>query len=100
MDEFFIQGSFNDWTPDALERHDIQGLWTGTVTLGETGEETFQIIADGNEDKVYHPGQSRCALKAAAIHGPGKSTKDSNWVITGSPGDSYTVEFFQQDKHL
>lgn len=100
-DEFFIQGSFNDWTPDALERHDsIQGLWVGTVTLGDSGEEVFQIIADTDEEKIYHPGQSRCTLKAAAIQGPGKATKDCCWLISGNAGDSYQVEFFQQDKHL
>mmetsp|Transcript_34350 Transcript_34350/g.102640 ORF Transcript_34350/g.102640 Transcript_34350/m.102640 type:complete len:943 (+) Transcript_34350:42-2870(+) len=100
-DEFFVQGTFNDWTPDSLERHDsIQGLWVGTVTIGETGEELFQIIADSDEEKIYHPGQTRCTLKAASIIGPAKATKDFAWLIEGNAGDSYTIEFFQQDKHL
>jgi len=100
-DEFFIQGSHNEWSADALDRHDtIPGLWTGSVTLGDTGEEHFQIIADSDEDKVYHPGMPRCTLKATAIQGPGKATRDNTWLIRGNAGDTYSVEFFQQDKHL
>jgi len=100
-DEFFIQGTHNDWSQDALDRHDsIQGLWTGAITLGQSGEELFQVIADGDEDKVYHPGQPRCTLKAAMIHGPTAASKDKAWLITGAPGDTFTIEFFQQEKHL
>mmetsp|Transcript_54362 Transcript_54362/g.168291 ORF Transcript_54362/g.168291 Transcript_54362/m.168291 type:complete len:943 (+) Transcript_54362:64-2892(+) len=100
-DEFFVQGSHNDWSPEALDRHDtIPGLWTGSITVGSTGEESFQVIADNDEEKVYHPGQSRCTLKATTILGPTKGSKDMAWLIRGAPGDTYTVEFFQQERHL
>nr|AQS99188.1 type I polyketide synthase [Gambierdiscus excentricus] len=100
-DEFFIQGTHNDWSADALDRHDsIQGLWVGSITLSSTGEEMFQVIADNDEEKVYHPGQSRCTLKATTIQGPAKVGKENTWLISGSPGETYTIEFFQQEKHL
>jgi len=100
-DEFFIQGSHNSWSPEVLERHDsISGLYTGSIALGKTGEEQFQIIADSDEEKVYHPGQPRCTLKAAKIEGPAKASKEMNWLIKGSPGDTYTIEFFQQERNI
>merc|ERR1740129_1406415 len=100
-DEFFVQGSHNDWSPEVLDRHDtIPGLWTGAITIGSSREEQFQVIADNDEEKIYHPGQSRCTLKAAKIKGPTKASKEMTWLIRGNPGDSYTVEFFQQDRHL
>merc|ERR1712232_771678 len=34
-DEFFIQGTHNNWMPEALERHDsIIGLWMSTLSIG------------------------------------------------------------------
>jgi len=98
-DEFFVQGSHNSWSPEVLDRHDsIQGLYTGSITLGKTGEEQFHIIADGNEEKVYHPGKPKCTSKALRIQGPSRVSKES-WLIRGAPGDTHTVEFFWQDNY-
>merc|ERR1712151_1259963 len=98
-DEFFVQGSHNDWTPDPLEKHDsIPGLWVGTVEIGSSGETEIQIVADGDKEKIYHPQTSKCTLKAAPIVGPGKAGKDLSWLVRGNPGATFKIEFFQQDK--
>jgi len=100
-DEFFLQGTSNDWKPEPLERHDyIQGLWVGTLTIGSDGEEEFQIIADQNEEMVYHPAAKRCTQKAARILGPEQVGNGSTWLISGKEGDIFVIEFFQQDAHV
>lgn len=100
-DEFFIQGDHNDWEPDAFERSDsIRGLWTALVMLGSNGEAQFQIICDGDSDRVIHPRLSRCTMKAAKIEGPDKAGRELSWCILGEPGETYRVEFFQQDSHM
>lgn len=99
-DEFAVQGTFSGWSPEVLERHEsIPGLWTGTLTIGSSGEEQFQIIADNDATKIYYPGQQRCTLKAAAIHGPGKAVKENAWLVRGNPGEVFNIEFFQQEKN-
>eukprot|EP00933_Yihiella_yeosuensis_P016901 TRINITY_DN14289_c1_g1_i2.p1 TRINITY_DN14289_c1_g1~~TRINITY_DN14289_c1_g1_i2.p1 ORF type:complete len:948 (+),score=199.89 TRINITY_DN14289_c1_g1_i2:37-2880(+) len=98
-DEFFIQGSFNDWGQDALERHHtIPGLWIGHIEIGSSREELFQIIADNDDEKVYCPQQDYCTFKAAPILGPGTAKRERSWLIRGSPGDKFRIEWFQQEK--
>jgi len=98
-DEFAIQGTFNNWSPDtAMARHStIAGLWVGSIVIGPSGEEEFQIIGDGDPEIIYSPSTARCMSKAAPIKGPGKVGKDMSWLVRGNPGDTYQVEFFQQD---
>merc|ERR1712106_131057 len=99
-DEFAIQGTFNDWDPNTImARHpSIPGLWIGSITVGRTGEEEFQIIADGDPELVYSPSTVRCRAKAAPINGPGRAERELSWLVRGDPGDTLKVEFFQQDE--
>mmetsp|Transcript_33206 Transcript_33206/g.60146 ORF Transcript_33206/g.60146 Transcript_33206/m.60146 type:complete len:946 (+) Transcript_33206:81-2918(+) len=98
-DDFFIQGTFNGWDQDAMERSDaVMGLWTGEITIGSSGQEAFQIIADNDEEKVYCPDRPNCTSKAAPVQGPKTASKEKSWVIRGAPGDSFRIEFFQQEK--
>lgn len=98
-DEFAIQGTINNWAPDeSMSRHaSIPGLWVGSIVVGPTGEEEFQIIADGDAELIYSPSTTRCVSKAAPIKGPGKVDREMSWLVRGIPGDTYKVEFFQQD---
>merc|ERR1719401_1925946 len=69
-DEFFLQGTLNSWTPEPLDRHDtIPGLWVGTITLGESGEDQFQIVADNDATRVYHPNNPYWHYHAGRIWG-------------------------------
>jgi len=100
-DEFYLQGPRNDWEPVALERHEsIDGLWVGTLTIGGSGEEEFQIIADQNPEMVYHPEAGRCTQKSAPILGPEKAGREQTWLVRGAEGDVFRIEFFQQDAHF
>eukprot|EP00747_Dinoflagellata_sp_TGD_P140397 gnl/TRDRNA2_/TRDRNA2_176008_c0_seq1.p1 gnl/TRDRNA2_/TRDRNA2_176008_c0~~gnl/TRDRNA2_/TRDRNA2_176008_c0_seq1.p1 ORF type:complete len:938 (+),score=226.31 gnl/TRDRNA2_/TRDRNA2_176008_c0_seq1:89-2902(+) len=98
-DEFFLRGTFNSWAAEDMERHEsIEGLWTGKIHLGSTGQETFQIMADNDEDMLYFPDMENCTMKAAPVQGPGKAEKTKCWMIKGEPYDTYDIEFFQQGK--
>jgi len=100
-DDFFIRGSHNDWLPQPLERHDyIPGLWTVSLTLGVSGMEEFQVIADENEEMVYHPEMPKCTMRSAPVLGPEKAGKDLAWLLKGNAGDTFRIEFFQQDAHI
>lgn len=94
-DEFHIRGSFNRWKGEPLQKHSsIPGCWVGEIKLGPKGEEEFQILADGQAEKVLIPNQPRCSLKGSVINGPSKVGTDIAWLVEGVPGDIYTVEFF------
>jgi len=94
---FFIQGTFNSWQLGELRRDTvINGLWTFELVVGSSGEEQFQIVADGDISMVYHPPCARCTRKAALVVGPEPAEKEVAWLIQGSPGDMFKVEFFLQ----
>lgn len=97
-DEFSVRGTFNNWIGTPLRRHDtIPGCWVGDIKLSKA-EEEFQILADGEDDKVLCPNQPRCSLKSAMILGPKAQGIENTWLILGSPGEVYTLEFFNQDR--
>jgi hypothetical protein len=98
-DEFALQGTFNNWSPDTtMTRHEsIPGLWIGSIVIGPTGAEEFQVIADADPELIYSPSTARCMSKAAPIKGPGQVDKEMAWLVRGNPGDRFKVEFFQQD---
>lgn len=100
-DDFFVQGTFNEWSPSetAMERHSsIPGLWVATITIGDSGSEEFQIVGDCDPDLVYAPKTESSTSKAAPITGPAATGKEFCWLIRGAPGDSYLIEFFQQEE--
>eukprot|EP00415_Alexandrium_ostenfeldii_P004837 UN4837 len=89
-DSFFLQGSHSNWEPVEMERHDeIEGLWVGQIIVGSEGEVEFQVMADKDVSKVFHPGQRRCTLKASTICGPERVSKEMTWVIQGRPGETF-----------
>jgi len=99
-DEFFLQGTFSNWDVVPLERHaTIPGCWVGEITIGSKGEEEFQVIADRDKEKTYHPNLSRCTQQSTAVEGPGEAGRENSWLVQGEVGEKIRVEFFQQDKH-
>mmetsp|Transcript_71275 Transcript_71275/g.208941 ORF Transcript_71275/g.208941 Transcript_71275/m.208941 type:complete len:943 (-) Transcript_71275:79-2907(-) len=100
-DKFYIRGTFSDWMPEELERHDeFSGLWSGTIMLGAGGQEHFQVIADNDLEKVFHPAERGCTQKCSPVQGPERAGQDLSWVIQGEPGETFTVEFFRAGRHL
>mmetsp|Transcript_59827 Transcript_59827/g.110771 ORF Transcript_59827/g.110771 Transcript_59827/m.110771 type:complete len:942 (+) Transcript_59827:80-2905(+) len=100
-DDFYIQGTFNSWEPEALEPHErIPGLWIGEIVVGKSGEEEFQVLADEDKDMVYYPGMIQCTYKSAPVLGPAGASKEYSWMIKGEPGQKFRIEFFQSGRSM
>nr|AQS99178.1 type I polyketide synthase [Gambierdiscus excentricus] len=93
---FFIRGSFNSFTMDQMTvDSSVIGLHTFEIEMGDTGQETFQIVYNLDENMIFYPAEQNCRRKTVPIMGP--DTPGSNadaWLIKGSPGAYYKVEFF------
>ncbi|CAE8591913.1 unnamed protein product, partial [Polarella glacialis] len=65
---FHLQGSFNLWGLTPMEASAEQpGLFTSTLTVGASGQESFQVAVNGDPDCVLHPSHPRCTRKAAQV---------------------------------
>merc|ERR1712039_699343 len=83
-DSFYLSGSFNDWDYDSMESDiSIEGLFSVSITIGESGTETFQVVAEMDPEMTFYPAMEY-AGKAAAILGPGKTGRDQAWCINGT----------------
>jgi len=96
---YFLTSSANGWMHDAMEQDDmLEGLYSTTIQIGPRGEESFQIVADEDEDMVFYPATSNCHWKSTAVKGPDKASSDKAWCIAGYPGEVYRVEFCKSSK--
>jgi len=97
-ESFTLTGTFNDWDHDILEDDLlVEGLYACSIVLGSKGEETFQVVADRDEDMTFHPDIAKCTSKSFPVKGPDKVDKEKAWCIKGDPGSQYRVEFFKSD---
>jgi len=97
VDSFQIQGTLTSWQLLSLEPSEEEpGLWCFEVELGASGEESFQIAVEHDPYMVLYPEVPRCTRKAAAILGPGDPpSREQAWLIRGTAGSRYRIEFFQ-----
>jgi len=83
---YYLIGSFNQWAdPVKMEEAD-EGVWTGTVVLGDNRYEQFQVWLDGSEQRVIHPGTSKAPCNTP-VQGPQEREHCSSytWLIDGRP---------------
>jgi len=96
-ERFYVSGTFNDWgiekmAADAL----IPDLHTLNITIGETGQELFHIVANEDTSLVYYPRDTpRCISKVEPIAGPEPvaDKEDCSWAIVAQPGMQFAIEF-------
>nr|AQS99228.1 type I polyketide synthase [Gambierdiscus polynesiensis] len=93
---FFIRGSFTSWTMDQMMvDSSVIGLHYFELEMGDTGQETFQIIYNLDENMAFYPAEENCRRKTVPILGPDTPPSNDNaWLIKGTPGTYYKVEFF------
>jgi len=65
---YFIQGSWNEWAPQAM-KDENDGCHSFTMVLGNESYEEFQITLDGNTEKLLHPPFAQAA-KGTEVCGP------------------------------
>eukprot|EP00930_Biecheleria_cincta_P044317 TRINITY_DN30434_c0_g2_i1.p1 TRINITY_DN30434_c0_g2~~TRINITY_DN30434_c0_g2_i1.p1 ORF type:complete len:935 (-),score=146.47 TRINITY_DN30434_c0_g2_i1:166-2970(-) len=85
---YHLIGSWTNWQQPQEMTREKEGSYKAIVTLGETGCESFQILLDGDKDKVLHSNQPGAA-SGTPLLGPTSllSIKQYhlNWVIDGRP---------------
>ena len=83
---YFIVGSWSNWREPEEMMKQKDGSYTAEVTLGESQKEAFQILLDGEADKVLHPERPE-ALSGTRLRGPTMRYllhgQQLNWVIDG-----------------
>lgn len=96
---YYLTGSANGWALDAMEQDDmLEGLYSTTLTLGPSGTEVFQIVADEDRDMTFFPAASNCHWKSTAVKGPEPASNDKAWLVSGYPGETYRIEFTKSSK--
>jgi len=85
---YHLIGSWTDWQQPQEMAKEKEGTYKAIVTLGETGCESFQILLDGDRDKVLHSHQPGAA-SGTPLMGPTSLSHVQqyhlNWVIDGRP---------------
>jgi hypothetical protein len=95
---YYVTGSFNGWSCDALEEDDmLDGLFSTTIQLGPRGEEQFQIVADEDVSMTFYPAVANCQWKSTEVKGPGEAPRDRAWCISGYPGQMFRIEFAKSE---
>mmetsp|Transcript_102686 Transcript_102686/g.290734 ORF Transcript_102686/g.290734 Transcript_102686/m.290734 type:complete len:1037 (-) Transcript_102686:220-3330(-) len=81
---YHITGSWNGWEEPAQMQQVEDGIYVHVVTLGMNRCESFQILLDGDEDRVINPGMPE-APSGCAVVGPYDSVASSGltWMIDG-----------------
>jgi len=81
---YHIVGSWTKWEDPEEMEPEGEGVFGFTVTLGENNFEHFQILLDGDSQRVLHPGQP-WGLKNGTVYGPVDTVAAgaSAWVIDG-----------------
>jgi len=79
---YHILGSWSEGGAPEPMTPDGVGKYSYTMTLGSHRWETFQILLDGDENKVLNPG-SEFASKASPVCGPEQTDSTNAWSIYG-----------------
>lgn len=102
MRAYTIVGTWSQWqVPDKME-FEGNGTYSFSVTLGDTRQEEFRILLDGDSERVLHPSAHQ-AGRDTAVFGPSAAADGAGaWRIdggdaaeeelVGAPGDRYRVQ--------
>mmetsp|Transcript_22584 Transcript_22584/g.52613 ORF Transcript_22584/g.52613 Transcript_22584/m.52613 type:complete len:906 (+) Transcript_22584:153-2870(+) len=80
---YFISGSWGNWEPEEMKESQ-SGIYTSRVKLSEDGFVLFQIVLDGDMERVLHPGREEGA-KGCLVCGPDATdiAAGNAWIIDG-----------------
>lgn len=81
---YYIIGSFDSYRGFKLMQN-IEGLHRAIVTVGDLGEERFQIVLNRDPQKRLHPSHK------GALMGPDSVDDQLSWVISGDVGSSWEI---------
>mmetsp|Transcript_69850 Transcript_69850/g.151953 ORF Transcript_69850/g.151953 Transcript_69850/m.151953 type:complete len:944 (+) Transcript_69850:53-2884(+) len=95
---YSLTGTFNRWEYELMEEDPrLDGLFVATITLGSTGEECLQVVADEDPELTFSPPVPRCTKKSVKVNGPSTAGREVSWCIRGNPHDKFRVEFYRSE---
>nr|AQS99239.1 type I polyketide synthase [Gambierdiscus excentricus] len=100
--DFFIIGTWNGWEKPLKMEKDATGVFSHVLALGENLWETFQILVDGDDDKILHPMGSHITVQDSEIYGPtarGECGRFMTWCINGRSEKAWLINE-EQGKQL
>merc|ERR1719221_1356055 len=81
--QFAIVGSWDEWLFAHEMNWDGQSCWCG-ISLGDKGEESFQILKDGKWETTLHPNIANAGPHMEhMLKGPDNEGHELNWTIKG-----------------
>lgn len=96
-ERFYVSGTFNAWgMARMMGDAAIPSLYVAEITVGDTGEELFHILANEDPSLVYYPRDTpRCTSKVEPLAGPEEVDikEECCWAIVSDPGTQYRIEF-------
>jgi hypothetical protein len=82
---YYVIGSYDSWT-NFVEMVPEDGVLKASITLGQYGEESFQIVLNKDLEKRLSPSQK------GAVLGPTADAKTS-WIINGEQYSEWEIVF-------
>jgi len=99
--DYFLSGTHNGWSYDSMEPDAmLAGLFKGFVTVGASGEEQFQVVADESAAMTFHPEDPLTTRKSSPVKGPDDSSRENAWCIRGEEGEQFRVEFYVSESNV
>lgn len=81
---YYVIGSFDSWS-GVKPMQMVDGLHKAVITLGEFGEENFQIVLNQDLQKRLHPSSK------GALMGPDSADGQLSWAIVGEIGSQWEI---------
>jgi len=98
---YTVAGTWSDFEPIKME-FEGAGTYACTITLGSSGREEFNILLDGDRERILHPSLSHAGRDTAVLGPSTRSACEGSWLIdgssprdedlAGSPGDKYRIQ--------
>lgn len=97
---YCVTGSWNNWRPLDMTWDPERQVFYLKVCLGAEGQESFQILVNGQFHRCIHPDcMDACPHEAYNLCGPDDEGNDFHWTIgkhsedRGEPGAIYEIRF-------
>mmetsp|Transcript_6075 Transcript_6075/g.10899 ORF Transcript_6075/g.10899 Transcript_6075/m.10899 type:complete len:1558 (-) Transcript_6075:114-4787(-) len=79
---FAIAGTWDNWTRRSMNWDPERRCFQSNVQVGKDGEESFQILLDGDWAKCFHPDKAdACPHADVKLCGPDENGQGLNWTI-------------------
>nr|AQS99193.1 type I polyketide synthase [Gambierdiscus polynesiensis] len=89
---YTIAGTWTSWVGTDMARHPLESaLWEAQVRIGQSGEEQFRFIRDGDEQQLIYPALAQAMDPSVPVMGPDGSAQGRSWLLRGKPGSTQAV---------